>query len=70
MVVWRSFGSYLRCQGVPFELLFVGDVSPGLEGSLMDGYLDKLVRCAWEYGVGFCSIIALSVTMVKRDVPY
>ena len=48
----------------------MGDVSPGLEGSLVDGYLDKLVRCAREYGVGFCSIIALSVTMVKRDVPY
>lgn len=48
----------------------MGDVSPGLEGSLVDGYLDKLVRCARKYGVGFRSIIALSVTMVKRDVPY
>jgi hypothetical protein len=70
MVVWRAFGFDLGSQGVPFELFFVGDVSPCLEGSLVDGYLDKLVRCAREYGVGFRSIIALSVTMVKRDVPY
>ena len=48
----------------------MGDVSPSLEGPLVDGYLDKLVRCAREYGVGFSSIIALAVTMVKRDVSY
>ena len=34
--VWWPFGSYLSCQGVPFELLFVGDVSPGLKGSFVD----------------------------------
>lgn len=48
----------------------MGDISPSLEGSLMDGYLNKLVRCAREYGLGFRSIIALAVTMVKRDVSY
>ena len=58
----------MRGQGVPFELFFMGDISPSLEGSLMDGYLDELVRCARENRIGFRPIIALSVTMIKRNV--
>ena len=42
-VEWWTFGFYVFCQGVPLELCFVSEFSPGFDGSSVDAQLVYLV---------------------------
>ena len=69
-VVWWTFGFYVFCQGVPLELCFVSEFSPGSDGSSMDAQLVYLVWGAREGWIRFCLVVAFSVTVVECDVAY
>ena len=65
-----TFGFDVFCQGVPLELCFVGEFSPGSDGSSVYAQLVYLVWSARKGGVRFCFVVAFSVTVVECDVAY
>ena len=65
-----TFGFYVFGQGVPLELCFVSEFSPGSDGSSMDAQLVYLVWSAREDWIRFCLVVAFSVTVVECDVAY
>ena len=69
-VVWWTFGFYVFCQGVPLELCFVSEFSPGSDGSSVYAQLVYLVWSAREGWVRFCLVVAFSVSVVECDVAY
>ncbi len=69
-IEWWAFGFDVFCQDVPLELGFVGEFSPGFDGSSVDAQLVYLVRCAREDGIRFCLVVAFSVSVVECDVAY
>ena len=69
-VVWWTFGFYFFCQGVPLELCFVSEFSPGSDGSSVYAQLVYLVWSAREGWVRFCLVVAFSVSVVECDVAY
>ena len=69
-VVWWAFGFYVFCQGVPLELCFVGEFSPGSDGSPVYAQLVYLVWSAREGWIRFCLVVAFSVSVVECDVAY
>lgn len=65
-----TFGFYVFCQGVPLELGFVCECSPGSDGSSVNAQLVYLTWGAREGGVGFCLVVTFSVAVVEGDVAY
>ena len=69
-VEWWAFGFDIFSQGVPLELCFVSEFSPGSDGSSVYAQLVYLVWSAREGWVRFCLVVAFSVTVVECDVAY
>ena len=65
-----TFGFDVFCQGVPLELCFVGEFSPGSDGSSVYAKLAYLVWGAREGWVRFCLVVAFPISVVECDVAY
>ena len=65
-----TFGFDIFCQGVPLELCFVSEFSPGSDGSSVYAQLVYLVWSAREGWVRFCLVVTFSVSVVECDVAY
>jgi len=64
----KSPGLHGLCQGIPFKLLIVIEVSPFMDTSLMDGKLHLLASGTGEDWIRFGFEITFSVNMEECDV--